>query len=207
MSYTVPLVAEQTYHIFNRGNDGCDLFRFDWTYERFIQLLRLHVCPIAEIFAFCLLRNHFHLMARIRDQLTLDQVGLSPSRCLSNMFNAFTRTVNSKYGRTGVLFETPFERKPVTTDDYFRALLIYIHRNAQKHGFVPDFRLWGYNSYSAYTSEQPTFISTDFPIMMFGGRQALIGAHFASPELELSPFAPYLECDEYGLAIQLTETY
>lgn len=38
------------------------------------------------------------------------------------------------YKRTGSLFEHPFRRKRVETEDYFKELVLYIHNNPVKHG-------------------------------------------------------------------------
>ena len=52
-----------------------------------------------------------------------------PSRAFNNLFIAYARAFNKATGRTGVLLETPFHRKLITTDAYFQQLVIYIHRN------------------------------------------------------------------------------
>ena len=119
--------------------------------------------PIASTFAYCLLRNHFHFLVRIRDlppspvrwateiETLSDHDGPpdrapelvelpNPSRQFSHFFNAYTRTINHTYQRTGTLFQRPFGRIPVTTGAYFARLIVYIHQNPQKHGFVEDFR-------------------------------------------------------------------
>jgi len=54
------------YHIFNRGIDGTNIFLEERNYAYFLNLYAKHIEPVAETFAYCLMRNHFHLLARIK---------------------------------------------------------------------------------------------------------------------------------------------
>ena len=58
----------QYYHLFNRGNNGEDLFFEPRNYPYFLQLFARFVEPVADTYAYCLLRNHFHLLARTRTE-------------------------------------------------------------------------------------------------------------------------------------------
>jgi len=65
----------------------------------------------------------------------------------------------------------------VTDDRYFTALVAYIHRNPQKHGFVADFRDWPNSSYQALASAAPTRLRRDVVLAWFGDTDAFIEAH------------------------------
>lgn len=54
------------YHIFNRGNNREDLFRFQEDYQHFLRLYEKYIEPIAETYSWCLLKNHFHLLVKIK---------------------------------------------------------------------------------------------------------------------------------------------
>jgi hypothetical protein len=58
------------------------------------------------------------------------------SRQFSNFFNAYAKTINKAYGRTGSLFQHPFGRVPITTDRQFWNVIAYIHQNPHPHGSV-----------------------------------------------------------------------
>ena len=60
-----PLQPGVYYHIYNRGNNGEDLFREDRNNLYFLKLYEKYIHPIAEPYAYCLLKNHFHLLVRI----------------------------------------------------------------------------------------------------------------------------------------------
>ena len=61
------LVPGVYYHIYNRGTNRENVFIEERNYAYFLQLYIKHIEPVAETYAYCLLRNHFHVFARIRD--------------------------------------------------------------------------------------------------------------------------------------------
>ena len=185
MQKHIPLVYGGYYHIYNRGNGGENIFREPRNYAYFLTLYAKYIEPVAETFAYCLLRNHFHLLVRIRErktcQVSEDLTGLSkplnPSQQFSNFFNSYTKSINTAYGRTGNLFQRPFGRIRVTSDEYFVNLVRYIHRNPQKHGFVSDFREYPYSSYQTLCSHKPTRLQRDVVLEWFGGNNCFKQAH------------------------------
>ena len=182
-----------TYHVYNRGVNRCNLFYEKGNYLYFMRLFALHVAPIVEVFAYCLLPNHFHFLLRIFDaDAILESKELHdfwkhardnrPHQYFSNFFNAFARTINNKHGRSGTLFQRPFQRKLVTTDNYFNQLITYIHRNPQKHGLVDDFRDWPYSSYDAILHEKPTRVARTAVLDYFGNQVQFRQAHETEPD-------------------------
>ncbi len=182
----VPLEPGHCYHIYNRGVNRTNIFLEDRNYAYFMQLYAKYIVPVADTFSYCLLRNHFHLLVRIKEEqdLPTDLSGLTPglkrpslSQPFSNLFNAYTKAINKAYGRTGALFQRAFRRLPVTSDHHFVALIHYIHHNPQTHGFVSDFREWPYSSYHALSSDTPTQLARTAVLGWFGGLQALRQFH------------------------------
>lgn len=55
------------YHIFNQGNNQQTIFFKEDNYLFFIQKIKTHICPFADLLAWCLMPNHFHLMVRVND--------------------------------------------------------------------------------------------------------------------------------------------
>ncbi len=177
MKAGAPLQPGCYYHIYNRGNNREDLFRQERNYRYFLQLYARHVIPVAVTFAYCLLRNHFHLLVRIRETLQTSQVSetcevLTPrqiSQHFSNLFNAYSKAINKAYGRTGSLFEERFGRIEVTSDRHFLQLIFYIHFNPQKHGFVRDFGEWPWSSYHTLRAAGDTKLNRAEVLDWFGG--------------------------------------
>ena len=65
----------------------------------------------------------------------------------------------------------------VDSDGYFSYLMVYIHQNPQKHGFVDDYRDWRYVSYDALAGDQPTKLARADALDYLGGRAAFEMAH------------------------------
>ncbi|MCA9933915.1 MAG: hypothetical protein KC415_08330 [Anaerolineales bacterium] len=186
----IPLSPGQFYHIYNRGNNGETLFREERNYRYFLTLYAQYIEPVADTFAYCLLRNHFHFFIRIKDHQEHGSseprslVSLDPSKQFARLFGTYTKAFNKAYQRNGRLFSDRFQRKPVTNYAYFVTLIAYIHRNPQKHNFVNDFRDWPYSSYNAIVRNAvpvgnriPTHIQWQTVITWFDGPEPFLETH------------------------------
>ena len=183
-----PLLFGHYYHIYNRGNNGQDVFLETENYYYFLRLYAKYIEPIAETYAWCLLKNHFHFLIRIKDeseintnQLTYSTTEkpkiITPSKQFSHLFNAYTQAINKKHQRTGSLFEKNFERKLVSTEAYFQQLIFYIHNNPVKHGFVDKMNLYPWSSFESVTSDKPTMIKRNEVITIFGDKEGFLEYH------------------------------
>jgi putative transposase len=174
-----PIEFGNYYHIYNRGNNSGDLFFEPENYYHFLRLYEKYVDPIAETYAWCLLKNHFHLLVRIKDKEEIAMITnnkendensrvLNPSKQFGHLFNAYTQAINKRYNRTGNLFEGAFERKLVTSECYFQKLIFYIHNNPVHHGFVENMIEYPWSSYLTVTSEKPTKLNREEVIKIYG---------------------------------------
>mgnify|MGYP000552757306 CR=1 FL=1 len=188
MPSPTPLEYGTYYHIYNRGNNREDIFIESRNYLHFLRLYERHISPVVETYAYCLLKNHFHFLVRIKDEETLETLKVStPSQHFSNFFNAYTKAMNKAYGRTGSLFQHPFRRIIVQDEAHLLRLVTYIHQNPQKHRFVEDFRVWKYSSYHACISDNPTQVQCDTVLAWFGGKAGFIAAHQVKVDEEALP--------------------
>ena len=55
------------YHVYNRGNNRETIFKSPENYLYFLKLLKKYISPVAELFSYCLLPNHFHLVLKLKD--------------------------------------------------------------------------------------------------------------------------------------------
>ncbi len=203
MTSPSPLLYDTYYHIYNRGNNGENIFIQERNYEHFMNLYFKYIDPIAETFAYCLLRNHFHVSLKTKTENEIketlkktlkvstskDPKGLKRplgseglgsgylSKKFSDFFNAYAKAINNAYGRTGSLFQHPFGRVPITTDRQFWNVIAYIHQNPQKHKFVKDFREWKWSSYGILIAEKPTKLKRDVVLDWFGGKESYLELH------------------------------
>lgn len=209
MTSPSPLLYDTYYHIYNRGVNGENIFIEERNYDLFLKLYEKHISPVADTFAYCMLRNHFHVDLRVKSEEEIIQYNEtlrvlhansrqvkqgslanqdeSQSRKplgskyvsdqFSNFFNAYAKTINKAYGRTGSLFQHPFGRVPITSDRQFWNVIAYIHQNPQKHGFVKDFRDWKYSSYGIILSEKHTSVNRSEVMKWFGTREEYLSLH------------------------------
>ncbi len=199
--HTDPLLSGCFYHIYNRGINGEDLFKEEKNYSFFLKRYGKYIPPVAETYAYCLLKNHFHLLIRTRSpeeimrnvskanagrvsnpaSVTKEDVEKTASnlisRSFSNLFNSYAQAINKAYGRTGTLFEEPFRRVGIKNEAHCCWVLSYINTNAQHHRFVKDFRDYPHSSYHAFLSKSPTRLMREEVLKWFGGVKEFVQYH------------------------------
>lgn len=180
-----PLKPDTFYHIYNRGINRENLFKAPENYDYFLRKYNAFITPIADTYAYCLLKNHFHFLVKTKSE-TLIQQNLpqkdKPATALislqfSHLFNGYTQGINKVHSRTGGLFETPFRRKTIPDDNYLRRLIFYIHHNPEKHKLTTDFRCYPYSSYSSYLSESTPLPVREEVFAWFGGKADFLQFH------------------------------
>ena len=165
---TVPIEYGKFYHIYNRGINGCNLFHENENYEHFLYLYDKHAAKVTDTFAWVLMTNHFHVLVRIKSVKELNLQGFKnleglkgttrnfANQQFANLFNAYTKSINKRYRRTGSLFEHPFKRIPVTKNEQLKYLVYYIHHNPIHHGFFEHFLEYPWSSYLTMVSPKKT---------------------------------------------------
>ena len=68
MTSPSPLLYDTYYHIYNRGVNGENIFFEEKNYDYFLKLYEKHLIPVTDLFAYCLLRNHFHISIRTKSE-------------------------------------------------------------------------------------------------------------------------------------------
>ncbi|PKQ63797.1 hypothetical protein BZG02_07150 [Labilibaculum filiforme] len=190
------------YHIYNRGINGEDLFRNNDNHAHFLHLYEKYIEEIADTFAWCLMKNHFHILVRIKEKneigfipvrrsnhiITTPPSGIKtadgvsskqydPSRQFSHLFNAYAQSINKEYKRSGSLFESPFKRKQVTSDSYFKELFSYIHNKPSHHGFCKNSIDYPWTSYHSALSKKTSNLKREELINWFDDEENFIGYH------------------------------
>ncbi|MEI7726803.1 MAG: hypothetical protein WCK09_16960 [Bacteroidota bacterium] len=67
MKHPPPLEYDRYYHIYNRGNNGENLFIEPSNYEHFLRLYSEYITPVAETFAWVLIKNHLTINTIARE--------------------------------------------------------------------------------------------------------------------------------------------
>lgn len=191
----VPLIPGNYYHVYNRGNNGIDIFFDNDNYEHFLRLYHKYIHPIAETLAWCLMKNHFHFLVYIRDehQILTDLLSYSTvekpkvvdaSKQFGHLFNAYTQAINKRYKRTGSLFEKPFERKLIGSDRYLQNLIYYIHNNPVHHGFVKQIQEYPWSSYGSMLSDKFTHLKRQKVLDLYRSKDDFVSYHKKDQNLE-----------------------
>jgi len=106
------------YHIYNQGNNRRKLFFNRENYLFFLKKIKTYINPYADIIAWCLMPNHFHLMIEVKDvELSVDGKSdkmtsshlITKTRTLNNsiaiMLRSYTRALNIQEKMSGSLFK------------------------------------------------------------------------------------------------------
>ncbi len=185
MQIIEPLESGNYYHIYNRGINSENLFKENRNHEYFLTLYSKHINPIAETFAWCLLKNHFHLLVRIKtfEEIVADQQKneikriIAPHQSFGNLFNAYTKAIKKGYNRHGALFERPFKRKLIDNNAYLRTVIKYIHYNPVNHGFCQHPIEYPWSSYLTCISDKTTKLQREKVISIFENMEGLKISH------------------------------
>src|SRR5437867_1750122 len=62
------LLYNTYYHIYNRGVNSENIFIEERNYDLFLNLYEKHLSLVTDLFAYCLLRNHFHISVRVKSE-------------------------------------------------------------------------------------------------------------------------------------------
>jgi putative transposase len=180
------------YHIFNHANGRENLFVEEKNYIFFLRKLSDHILPVCHIYAYCLMKNHFHLLARIKPfeelsalwkdgqaqtLLTQEKISKKTSKAFANFFSSYTQAFNKTYDRTGSLFIPSMKTQPVEDKISFCKIVHYIHANPVHHRFVKGISDWKHSSYKIFLSEAETKIERQYVLDMFGGLNQFIEYH------------------------------
>ena len=162
----MPRTARKTaesgiYHVMLRGINRQNIFEEPEDYRKMIWILgRIKEKSGFELYAYCLMSNHMHLLIKE----VKEPIGESVRRVADKYVYWF----NIKYERTGHLFQDRFKSEPVEDDSYFLTVLRYIHYNPIKAGLAASPRDYEYSSYTEY--EWPAgLIDTGYALGMLPG--------------------------------------
>lgn len=91
------------YHVYNQGNNRRDIFFNQYNYLFFLEKMKKHLLPYADVLGYCLMPNHFHWMILVNEVELPTQgftQGFTPSETLSD---AASETLNSTVNKKRTL--------------------------------------------------------------------------------------------------------
>jgi len=133
------------YHVMLRGINQQQIFEDKEDNLKFLEVLNDYKAISGyEIFAYCLMGNHVHLLIKVGKE-DLCQI-------FKRIGGRFVYWYNLKYKRSGHLFQDRFKSEPIDDDSYFLTVIRYIHNNPVKAGLSKTANEYQYSSYNEYTN-------------------------------------------------------
>ncbi|MEZ7867200.1 MAG: hypothetical protein QMB37_07105 [Paludibacteraceae bacterium] len=114
--------------------------------------------PYADMIAYCLMPNHFHLMLRANESgvKTYDsstKINVQKlSQGLGSLISSYTQALNIQRNRRGGLFAHRTKAKLLNgvENDYLLNCFLYIHQNPIEAAIVEKLEDWEFSSYLDY---------------------------------------------------------
>jgi REP element-mobilizing transposase RayT len=148
------------YHVILRGNAGDPIFFDDCGRYRLYLILQYAVEKFrCRIHAFCLMRNHIHLVVQVED--------VPLSRIMQNVSLRFTKWINYSQSRTGHLFQGRFKAILIDADAYLLELVRYVHLNPVRAGAASAAGEFPWSGHRGYLGkEHIPWLTTDLVLSM-----------------------------------------
>ena len=164
--------STNTYHVVVKGADNQLLFEDPKDYEKYMELLIYYKerCKF-ELFAYCIMSNHVHLLLRHSQDGSLESI-------FRHLNTAYSTWFNMKYNRTGYLQDGRYYSEPVEDERYLISALRYIHFNPSKAGLetAPGVA-YPWSSYYEYISFRPLITDISFIYNILGGKEQFLLLH------------------------------
>ncbi|MEO0804617.1 MAG: transposase, partial [Cyanobacteria bacterium J06642_2] len=148
------------YHMLNRANRRATIFHKDEDYQAFEAILSeaLRRSENLELFSYCLMPNHWHLVVRPTKDGEMSRFG-------QWLGLTHTQRYNAHYGTTGQghLYQGRYKSFPVQDDGHFLSVCRYVERNAFTAELCDAPDKWPYGSLHAWQhgpmDDKPTLSS------------------------------------------------
>lgn len=128
------------YHIYNRGAGKQAVFIDGQDKDYFLKLIARYLDPkvkdydgnggeypkvdkYLELLAFCLMKNHFHLL------IFIDSKPETLSKFMKSLTTSYAMYFNLRYKQSGILFQGRYRCSRISKDSYLQHVSRYIHLN------------------------------------------------------------------------------
>jgi putative transposase len=198
INYHAKLESGNCYHIYNRAVGTDNLFMKPKHFDYFIERWKKYISPYFFTYAYCLMPNHFHFLAKTKPMTPklIELIKSNPTRkaqrllngeasendfytsLFKAMFNSYSKGFNNDQDRHGSLFQAKFKRTLIKDENHFLEMLQYIHHNPIHHKFCENYEDWDYSSYHHYFSEEKDYLAKKVVLDTFGSLDEFVKSHF-----------------------------
>jgi putative transposase len=131
------------YHVINRGNNRQSVFHKPEDFQAFLRALaELKERLPFELYGYCLLNNHFHLLLR--------PTGATISRIVQSLLVSHTQRYHKHYRSGGHVWQGRFKSPVIQNDEHLLNLLRYIEANPLRAKLVKRADEYPWSSYPAH---------------------------------------------------------
>ncbi len=156
------LSQNECYHVYNQGNNHQPIFFNPDNYVFFIKKMREQILPVADIFAWCLMPNHFHFMIQANEKSIAERKSFGDKRMqefayrVGILLSSYSQAINKQNKTSGSLFRQKTkakilaETKEGRSISYLENCFFYILQNPKAAGLVANPADWPYSCYPDY---------------------------------------------------------
>ena len=144
------------FHVTQRGNRRAPIFEDDDDRAFFLSFFgRIVIREKWDCFSYCLLSNHYHCVVRAEPT--------SLARGMQWLNALYAQAFNNKYRLRGHLFEGPYRKWVIESDEHLVEACRYIELNPVRAGLCEHPREWPWSSYRALVglAPMPPFLTGD----------------------------------------------
>ncbi len=150
------------YHVISRGQRKETLFFSPVDYSAFVKFLKEVLADTdIELSAYCLMKNHFHLLLKRNEDPLYD--------FMHRLNLKYALYLNHKYKFSGYVFQGRFKSFIVLNNDYLVNLVLYIHNNPVKDSITAEEEEFNYSSARFYHGKTDLFELPLIKIPIFAG--------------------------------------
>ncbi len=149
------------YHVIQRGINRTLIFFEDADRRMFLEMLKSQVCDSFEVYCYCLMDNHIHLIVK-SGQLSF---------YIHRILTSYAIWFNRKYERGGYVFQNRFRSEVIEEEGYLLRCLRYFLQNPLKAGVCRRVSAYAWSSYRAYYGAEDSFVATGFLSLFFEGEE------------------------------------
>lgn len=134
------VLAGVCYHVISRGNNRMRVFNDPQDYSTFFDLLVQASRRVdADLFAACLMPNHFHVVLRGPGCASL-------GRWAHWLLTTHTHRHHQRYGSVGRIWQGRYKAFPIEMDEHLLTVMRYVERNALRASLVERAQDWEWSS-------------------------------------------------------------
>jgi putative transposase len=172
------LADDSIYHVINRGNGGQVVFQKDKDYEVFVNLMKeAKIRYAVEIFAYCLMPNHFHMVVMPHQSEDL-------SKWMQWLLTSHVRRFHKHYGTSGHIWQGRYKSFLIQKDSHLLTVLKYVESNPLRAGLVNSANNWLWSSHRESIHKGGHLLIDEVPVELPKEWSKFVNESISERELE-----------------------